>query len=677
MTMRRSPRRPLILKRRKLPFQNDLPPAESQSDPNGSAPTGHPKSPVSEIFPEGIRIMDHPSMSDMQVVVIPKTVDLQGVIGALTAKGKDCGDQGPKKFILLSSADNQDNGTFCQPTFEGVSSKTANEQLVKEESMDIHVDPQPVTQIKPFNEELVCGPLERNLTNIHHLGEMSKCGTIHDPAKKATGKENQNVCSQAVQVNTTQMDAESPVKHLKSDRPPYSYMAMIQFAINSTKSKRMTLKQIYTWIQDHFPYFKEVAKPGWKNSIRHNLSVHDMFIREVSSNGKLSYWTIKPEANRFLTIGQVCEPSGSDPLSVPVPVLLLSQQQQKGAVPRTNKITSGRKMKPLLPRTNSYLVPVQLPVLQSSVYQPPPYTQVLPPDAKKKCNTSRRVKKVRIAPKVPQKDESPASVPPCQLEEFKVEVKEELVLVPVSSKEEPMCIKSRRPRGPLKEGSSSRRKQSLAHHLHEEPVLLYTTHTFTDSGLATSVSTFQDMRDAELDETQHSPVRQNSYKTPTKSNSHLASSTPCKSPVRVFPQLCRVTPVGKGSQSVLDFSPIRTPTGPIVTPQCHDYTTFSLSSTPFKDFPFFNSPREVVTSGYSMAAATTDSPSADCLQSSCSRQLDKAGGSMSTNRSLTEGFILDTMNDSLSKVLVDISFSANDDDIGLANISWSEYIPPL
>lgn len=39
---------------------------------------------------------------------------------------------------------------------------------------------------------------------------------------------------------------------------------MIQFAINSTERKRMMLKDIYAWIEDHFPYFKHVAKPGWK-----------------------------------------------------------------------------------------------------------------------------------------------------------------------------------------------------------------------------------------------------------------------------------------------------------------------------------------------------------------------------------------------------------------------------
>lgn len=58
--------------------------------------------------------------------------------------------------------------------------------------------------------------------------------------------------------------APTPWQDSVSERPPYSYMAMIQFAINSTERKRMTLKDIYTWIEDHFPYFKHMAKPGWK-----------------------------------------------------------------------------------------------------------------------------------------------------------------------------------------------------------------------------------------------------------------------------------------------------------------------------------------------------------------------------------------------------------------------------
>lgn len=64
------------------------------------------------------------------------------------------------------------------------------------------------------------------------------------------------------QAQNQQNDAD--IKKPPSERPPYSYMAMIQFAINSRKNRRMTLKEIYTWIEDHFPYFRQVAKPGWK-----------------------------------------------------------------------------------------------------------------------------------------------------------------------------------------------------------------------------------------------------------------------------------------------------------------------------------------------------------------------------------------------------------------------------
>ena len=41
------------------------------------------------------------------------------------------------------------------------------------------------------------------------------------------------------------------------EKPPYSYMAMIQFAIESKgDSRKMTLKEIYDYIETKFPYFK-------------------------------------------------------------------------------------------------------------------------------------------------------------------------------------------------------------------------------------------------------------------------------------------------------------------------------------------------------------------------------------------------------------------------------------
>lgn len=88
-TMRESPRRPIILKRRKLPF-------------HGNEADGPRSEAVAAPGAQGVCIMDHPTMPDTQVVVIPKTADLQSVIDVLTAKGKERGAQGPNKFILLS-----------------------------------------------------------------------------------------------------------------------------------------------------------------------------------------------------------------------------------------------------------------------------------------------------------------------------------------------------------------------------------------------------------------------------------------------------------------------------------------------------------------------------------------------------------------------------------------------
>uniref|UniRef100_A0A669EYA5 Forkhead box protein M1 n=1 Tax=Oreochromis niloticus TaxID=8128 RepID=A0A669EYA5_ORENI len=636
--MRRSPRRPLILKRRKLPFHQNA--TDSQPGESGSKEPSKPA--AAQSFSDGIRIMDHPSMSDTQVVVIPEKADLQSVIGALTAKGKECGAQGPNKFILLNgsgSGNKWDFGPDSQSAAKGAATKSTEGHKVKAET----------TRNFPVNKDVNCGPLDDSLTNIQWLGKMSTCALEPNSTKQLSSKENQNPLPQTFQAHNTHTSAEAPQQPI-SERPPYSYMAMIQFAINSRKNRRMTLKEIYMWIEDNFPYYRDVAKPGWKNSIRHNLSLHDLFIRETSPDGKLSFWTIRPEANRYLTLDHV-------------------YKHQKRTLPDARKTptSSERKMKPLLPRTDSYLVPIQLPV--TPVYLPSTSTPFPPPFSQQKGNNSRGAKRVRIAPKVTQSDSPAVMISPQKNTDFKVEVKEELVCVPIK------CETPKAP--PKRQASSSRRKQCFVHSVNEEPVLLCHESNFFDSGVASDASTFQDSLHIELDEDKHeqeSPDREFSFKTPIKSSSHLTSSTPSKPPSYVAS--FKVTPVAKGSQNILHLSPICAPGGPTVTPQ-HDNTTFSFSSTPFKDLPLFNSPRELLTSAPSRVTGPAESPT-ECLKNSCCRELLQGGGSTAANRSITEGLVLDTMNDSLSKILLDISFSGlDDDDLSMANISWSDLIPQL
>ncbi|XP_041347225.1 forkhead box protein L2-like [Gigantopelta aegis] len=77
-------------------------------------------------------------------------------------------------------------------------------------------------------------------------------------------------------------------------KPSYSYIALISMAILSNPDKKMLLGDIYQYIMDNFPFYSDKNK-AWKNSIRHNLSLNECFIKSVrTDNGKGSYWSIHP-----------------------------------------------------------------------------------------------------------------------------------------------------------------------------------------------------------------------------------------------------------------------------------------------------------------------------------------------------------------------------------------------
>lgn len=59
-------------------------------------------------------------------------------------------------------------------------------------------------------------------------------------------------------------------------KPPLSFACMIFMALESSPTKTLPVKDIYDWIVWKFPFYRS-ASSGWKNSIRHNLSLNKCF----------------------------------------------------------------------------------------------------------------------------------------------------------------------------------------------------------------------------------------------------------------------------------------------------------------------------------------------------------------------------------------------------------------
>uniref|UniRef100_A0A3B4Z683 Fork-head domain-containing protein n=1 Tax=Stegastes partitus TaxID=144197 RepID=A0A3B4Z683_9TELE len=75
-------------------------------------------------------------------------------------------------------------------------------------------------------------------------------------------------------------------------KPSLPYIALIAKVILSSPCQKLNLGSIYRAMEEQFPYLRSRG-PGWRNSVRHNLSVNDCFVKvSRCEDGRGHYWGV-------------------------------------------------------------------------------------------------------------------------------------------------------------------------------------------------------------------------------------------------------------------------------------------------------------------------------------------------------------------------------------------------
>ena len=94
-------------------------------------------------------------------------------------------------------------------------------------------------------------------------------------------------------------NSKTNASNMDPAKPPKPYLEIIADGILSNKVKMMQLHEIYHFMEKKYEYFAKNVNKSWRNSVRHNLSLNECFVKAGrGSNGKGNYWKIHPACEK-------------------------------------------------------------------------------------------------------------------------------------------------------------------------------------------------------------------------------------------------------------------------------------------------------------------------------------------------------------------------------------------